>query len=582
MADTRNRGNVSESRLNEDASKALREIFSDASHKKEIPFDAEVLSSLRKKLGDDKVVDAAYDYYKKRLEQIKEKATKFKNALFRKYAGMSENIDTRALVEKARKYTKKYDLTDSEFTMFMKLLMTDKTQASWNIYNIPSTPMSRTLGYSSVVMGDKLNVSDSEMGDLKIILEKDKEYDQLHKQLILQTLVYKDMQIQSLIGKYNPQYNNAYKHVHPVLAALFLPKNAYLEQRMLLSSIAGIVKTKNDGRPITTVYDYETYWDIITDPNQTACVVDNTKTVADLKNRVLLQVKLWEAVMNLRNGRYYADNSDDFMTCIEHCSNSIFDAPDMVYTQDEGTVLRRLMNAFSLRPTCINTSYMSGMPMGGNFGMVPTRYSHTTTLPLVTLRIPPKQSGVNVTIKITDAINQPQWFLEGKTLVPRTIQIAFSRDVLFYYVNRRSKSVNYGFQNKPYIFNAFPMTHSGLDKLNDSTVIADSDIGIEGESYKLRSVVCSMITHIGEAESAVNVITGCASILIPNDDSAQGKTYLYFPRGADSYYEFLDGQGKQHYRSMTPVTILTEPTGPLSFEQMSAKQGSIYIYHKIN
>lgn len=579
MADTRNRGNVSESKLNEDATKALREVFSDASHRKDLPFDAEVLSKLRQKIGDDKIVDAAYDYYKKRLEQIKEKASKFKNALFRKYAGMSENIDTRTLVEKAKKYTKKYDLTDSEFSMFMKLLMTDKTQSSWNAYNIPSTPMSRTLGYSSVVMGDKLNINESEMGDYKIILEKDKEYKQLHKQLILQTLLYKDMQLPALIGKFDPHFNDVYKHVHPVIAALFLPKNQYLEQRMLLSSIAGIVATKSEGRPITTSYDYETYWDIITDPNQTACVVDNTKTVADLKNRVLLQVKLWESVMNLRNGKYYADNSDGFMASIEHCANSIFDAPDMVYTQDEGTVLRRLMNAFSLRPTCINTSYMSGLPMGGNFGMAPTAYSHTTTLPIVTLRIPAKQLGEVPPIKVTDAINQPQWFIEGKNLVPRTIQIAFSRDVLFFYVNRRSRSINYGFQNRPYIFNAFPLSHTGLDKLNDATVIADSDIGIEGSSFKLRSVVCSMVNTIGDDE-AIPVITGCASILIDDKVPAQNKYYLYFPRGADTYFEYKEGEDTK-YKPMTPVTILEESGSSTSFAEMSARQGSIYMYHKV-
>lgn len=584
MTDTRNRGGVSDTKINEDASRALRDIFNRASKDRDMPFDSQIISELKKKLGDEKVVDAAYEYYKKRLEQIKEKAQKFKSALFRKYSTMIDTIDTRVLIEKAKKFSKKYDFNDSEFNMFMKLLMSDKTQSAWNAYNIPATPMSKTLGYSTIAMGDRLQVDESETGDLKIILEKDKEYEVLHKQLILQSFIFRDMQPHSLIGKFLHGINNVYKNIHPVVAALFLIKNPILEERMLLSSLAGIVKTKYDGRPIITKYDYETYWDLITDPNQTACVVDTSKTVADLKNRVLLQTKLWEVVMNLRNAKYYADESNEFIARLESCNNNFFDAPDLIHTHDEGALLKRLLNVFSLRPTYINTAYMAGMPLGSNAGSLAASYSHTTTLPVVTLRIPSRQSDADaVSMKVTDAINQPQWFLEGKNLVPRTIKIVFSRDVLFFYVNRRNKSVDRTYVNRPYIFAAFPASQSGLDKLNDTEVVADAVISIEGEAFDLRSIVCSMTTTINEKDKPLNVITGCAALLIP---TSKGKVewggashYLYYPSNADTYRRVKDGSDDK-YIDMSPVMTLPRSGTAGCFEDLSTRSGTIYVYCK--
>jgi len=567
MADTRNRGHVGD-KLNEDAMKVLNELFRQSS--KELLLDAQVLSSLRKKISDEKIVDAAYDYYKRRLEQIREKAQKFKSALFRKYSAMG--VDTRLMMEKGRKYMKKYDLSESEFTMFMKLLMTDKTQSMYNVYNIPATPMSKTLGYSSVVMGDKLNVSEGEMPDLKIILEKERECKQMHKQLILQTLLYEDCAIQAVSGRFDQNFHNNFKYVHPVIAALFLPKVQYLEERMLLSSISDIIKRKNDNLPIVTKYDYETYWDMITDPNQTACVVDNTKTVADLKNRVLLQCKLWESVMNLRTGKYYADDSAGFLSTVDSCMNNIFDAPDMVYTRDEGTILRRIMNAFSLRPTVINTNYLSGMPMAAtSMSNVPVAYNQITTLPVVTLRIPSAPVAGAAAISIVDAINQPQWFIEGKTLVPRTIKVVHSRDVLFFYVNRRFKSINYARPNQPFIFGAFPPSLSGIETLNDLEVAVPDDVTVEGDSFGLRSVVCVESSDVGTFK---NCIIGTTAIIVSPADPVKGKavSYLmYDPRTASD----LPTIGH------APVDpIARGQPGYLDFDDLVRKQGTVYMYVK--
>lgn len=567
MADTRSRGNVSDVKLNDSAMKAVDKLFLDAA-KGDLPLDAQVLAKLHKELGEEKFVNVAYDYYKKRMEQIREKALKFKNALFRKYSSL--NLDTRMMIEKAKKYVKKYDLNESEFKMFVKFLITDKAHSMYNMFNIPATPMSKTLGYASVAAGDKLNISESDFPDLKVILDEYNTTKDMHKKLILQTLLYQDMGLPALYGKFEPRFDNAYKHVHPVLAALFLPKIKCLEERMLLSSIADIIVAKKENRPITTQYDYETYWDLITDPNQTACVVDNTKTVADLKSRVILQSQIWQDVMNLRVGKYFADHPEQFVSKIDVCNNNLFDAPDLAYTRDEGTVVRRLFSAFSLRPTTIQTSHFTGMPAGvSGLSYTPLAYNQVTTIPMVTFRLPsPQFGGAMPVLRLGDAITQPQWFVEGKTLVPKIIEIIDSSGIVVFHVDRRFKSINRVNKVRPFVFEGFPPTLSNVETLNDTPIEVSDTETVGDKLFALRSAICVEIHDIGALK---NLITGTFAVVFGQDRVP----YIYDPNNA--------GQMVNAPTTPTGPADVTTPIANLSEEdtqQFIRKQATVYFFVK--
>lgn len=581
MADTRLRGNVSEKSIDSHGKEILEKIFKT----RDLLLDQQVLSQLRKSLPDAKVVDAVFDYYKKRLEHIKVKSNKFKQALLRKYA--MSNLTTKQIIEKAKKYTKKYDLSEGEFSMFINLLLNDQTQPYHSIFNIPSTPMSRTLGYSvDAVMGDKLVIGENDLVHFKKIMELEALTKQLHTQLVLQTLTYTDCGPDAINGRFDKLKHNAFVHVHPIIAALFLPKVPYLDEHILLASIANIIKCKNDGKPIMTQHEYELYWDLITDPNQSVCVTDNSKTMEDLKNRVVLQAKLWESVMHLRLGRYYEDDMAGFLSAVEVCQSSIFDAPDLVYTHDEGTILRRILNAFSLRPTVVSISSLSGLPMSiSTLSLPPASYTQITTVPMINLRLPRQLGSAPVsltTVSLTDALNQPQWFIEGKTLVPKSQSIVHSRDVLFFYIDRRFKAFNYASLSKPYVFTGLPPTLSGLDSINDMRVQFNPDVRIGDDDFDLRSVVFVEVTNLGEKGG--KVITGCSTGIVIPADPAKGvaieEYFQYDPQGAGFTHVLADGSQVNY----APVAALRKiglgSTEERAFYPLAERRGTIFMYVK--
>lgn len=578
MADTRNRGNVIDTRSKDIVDKIFKS--------KDLLLDQQVISFLKKDLNESKAVELAYDYYKKRLEYIRAKAAKFMDALLRRYAGV--NLTTRQIIEKAKKYADKHGWTDGEFHMFYNLLVSDRTKPYQSMFNIPSTPMSRTLGYSiDAVMGDKLNITDEDREPLQYIRETDKQYKQLHSRLILQTLMYTDCGRDALIGEFDrtKRSHNSFKYVHPVLAALYIPKISYIEERTLLASISNIVACKSEGKPIQTLHEYELYWDMITDPNQTVSITERVKPMQDLKNRVALQTKLWESVMYLRLGKYYDDDSAGFIDAVAKCQNNIFDAPDMIYTHDEGMIIRRLFNAFSLRPTVVSIASITGMPVAvGGVSMVPPSYSQITTIPMLTLRLPQFAGSNMASINIEDSLNQPQWFIEGKTLVARSQSIVFSRNLIVFYVNRRFKAINFAELNQPYAFKGLPPTLSGVETLNDIKVNCNQDLNIGHDVFGLRSVVCLETATVGNNSKLIVGSTTC--IVRPADPSIGlvNDVYLHYdPQGA-GYSHPLPGGA---YAEYAPVTEIQRDspnvygTGTMrAFYPLAERRGTIFVYVK--
>jgi hypothetical protein len=580
MADTRARGNIGDRAIDSRGKEALDKIFSKQKHGN-LLLDQQVISELKRTLSDSKLVEVVYDYYKKRLEQIKQKANKFKRALLHKYGMANLSIDQ--LVDKAKKYTKKYDLSDGEFNMFMGLLQSDTTHPYNSRFNIPSTPMSRTLGYSvDAIMGDKLSLSERDYPVLKQILEVERETLMLHKQAIIQSITYMDCGPEALNGKYDKDKYNVFKHVHPIIAAMFLPKVPYLDEHMIHASIGNIVKCKKDGLPIVTLPEYELYWDLISDPNHTVCVTDDNKTMEDLRNRFMLQTKLWEAVVNLRQGKYYFNNATDIMLALENCMSSIFDAPDLVYAHDEGTILRRILNTFSMRPTIVSISSLSDAPMAmTTYNIGPASYTQITTVPMVNLRLPRQLGGIYSntkntisTINLTDALNQPQWFIEGKTLIPKTQSIVHSRDVIFFYIDRRYKAFNYSTINQPFMFAGFLPSISGLDTINDTAVNYMESITIGKDSFELRSVIFTEVTDLQQKGGIV--ITGCSAGIVRLEPMTGVKNHLlYDPQGAG--FQHLTTAGT--YESYGPISDL-DTQADKNFVSLSQKRGTIFMYAK--
>lgn len=545
--------------------------------------DVEAINKLKGKFKDSDIVDAIFDGFKKRQKLINKKARKFKQLIFDRYA--VQNLPFHEIVRKAKKYSKKYKMTDDEFQMFFNLAITDKNTMGIR-FNIPNTKISKALGYSALYTTiDKLNIKENELTILQDILKLYGETKTLHSQVVIQSLTYRDCAPEAISGGIRDKglatdKHNFYSYVHPVIAALFFPKIKLLDEHILIANLGYIIKCKHEERPIMTKPDIELYWDLITDPNNHACSMDSA--INDLKNRYILQTHIWDSVLNLRQGHYYNDRLSDFLLAIENCRSNVFDAPDLTYVKDEGTIIRRLLSAFSIRPTIVSTTRLYGLlgtnPYGfGSSHLSAAGLTQVTTVPMITLRLPLNISHKQNAVDLQESLTQPQWFVENKMIVPKAQSIIHSRDVLFFYVGRRFKTINITRLNTPYNFHTLPMTVAGCEALNDHLVQYDPVMTILNDQYQLRSVV-----FVDSAPSKKNLIIGCsAGIVITRKHSLgryQESYIIYDPQGSATMFPYND-----QYKRNNPVTWISGQTplnGTDSFWKRATTRGTIFMYEK--
>ena len=287
--------------------------------------------------------------YKKKMGYIYRKVKKFKNLLLDRYNTL--NLSHTELLAKAKKYQKKYKLTDDEFDMFIILMKTDTSAKYEYGAQIPTTNMAKTLGYDDFLAATStLSVKPEEQSVIEEIVNMYGATKPLHAQIVLQSLTYEDCGPEALVGEFDAKKHNPYSYISPILAALFLQKIKLLDERMLMANIGYIVATKAKGQRIQTLPDFNLYWSMISDENDVAC--HEVNAVQDLKNRYILQTQIWDAVMNLRQGKYYYNelNGLKFMNALENCRNIIHDAPDLTYIKDEGTILENNFKHFLFIP----------------------------------------------------------------------------------------------------------------------------------------------------------------------------------------------------------------------------------------
>jgi len=540
--------------------------------------DFSVLASLRSKYSDQDMIDAIFDGYKDRLDFIMKKARKFKQLMFDRYSRY--NITVPQLMKKARKYKDRYELNEDEFEIFKNFALNDE-KFSPNVVNLPHTAMSKTLGYAAAVAEtDRLRVNPNEMDVLQEILRINAETRPLHSSVTLQSLMYGDMASEALAGKFNAEKNNPYSYVHPVVAALFLPKVQYLDEHMLIANISNIVKCKHEGRNINTKPDYEVYWDLITDPNDTVC--DMSSPLRDLKNRIILQTRLWDSVINLRQGKYYNDRLVEFLLAIDNCRNNIYDVPDLTYVKDEGAIVRRLLSAFSLRPTIVSTTPLYGI-ISNNPYINATSVTQVTTVPMITLRLPINafNRGATAPVKLESAITQAQWFVDNKMLVPKSQNIMYSRDVIFFYVNRRYQTVNISRLNAPYNFNNLPMTVAGLEKLNDREVDYQDTLKIGGDDAFLLKSVVAVNTHqysVPGSTDKQTIITGTRAIM----KDGNGRFVVYDPQSVATADTSGIRPAPIQYADTTTSGTTGVATGGDALAQQIRTAGTVFMYVKAN
>ena len=518
----------------DDIDKEVRSLMKKNADKPRATYS--ILEELKSKFKDEEIVDNIMKKYNEKMKKVKILAEKIKQRLVAKYP----NLTMKEYIEKIAGYKKKYDFDDSEANAIINLIFLSKSDFSNpEVFDVNYNEMSKALGFvpASYNLSGKLHVKKDEVEQLQMINTIASATKELHDQVTLQSLIYRDCEEVAIQTEgFDKSKINVFSFIHPVVAALFIPKFELLDQHMLLAGIAKIVAHKTVGQELQTQPEYELYWDIATDPAETACV-NKTKPFTDLVNRCNVQTKLWEAVLNLRQGKYYTNDLSSFIMAIDNCKASVFDAADLAYVKDEGTIMRKLLAAFSIRPTIVITMPVYGItPLTSHISSVST--SHITTLPMITIRIPTTigqnpEEGIDLG---TQALSQQQLYIHHRQLTVKQQQILYSRELLIFYVHRRYQSFNTARLTDPYRITYLPVTMNQFERLHDVKIGVPYD-GLEipeksnrdKQSFNLRSVITVETRDINQDKdckenncdnkNSGKIIVSCAALIRKNPNA---------------------------------------------------------------
>jgi len=207
----------------------------------------ELMDELKHKFKDTDIVDSIMSKYNEKLERVRKLARKIKERLVQKHP----NLSTKEYIKKVEGYKEKYGFDDSEMSAIINMIFMDKKNVDFEVNdNMTYNEMSKALGFvpASYNLTNKLNFKKDEIDAIQGIIALHGMSKEIHNQVILSHLVHPGVCQQTLTQF--PLYIsdkskvNVFEFVHPVVAALFLPKIDILEKHMLLASITNIVKAK--------------------------------------------------------------------------------------------------------------------------------------------------------------------------------------------------------------------------------------------------------------------------------------------------------------------------------------------------
>ncbi len=463
------------------------------------------MTELRNKYSDDKIFDMIQEAYFEKLSLIRKRAVKFTKLIERKYGTFGYPLHI--ILNKALKYKKKYNLDDDTFELFRQhYLKSLNMRNNPNKYDVlvPNTNMAKVFG-DDPYNNNKIHINDS---DHRIVKEIINLYDLNRanwQQVTLQSITYEyfySIMLYNLNDKnkqIDPKITNFSSFIHPVIAAMFLPKISKFDEYFLFTNLAYILRCKYLGEPITTYHNYLMLYNLVTDPTDVVCSADSP--LKDIINRVLLQINLWKNVLRLRQGGFYDTYNSfvaaDLMVNIDNCKLSTYDAPDLMMIGDENVMIRRLLNSLSFRcatiysiPTTIPLFNPTNMGYNQNLQVstlhIPVNYTQVSKVPMIYIRLlPTLQQNLlgqnNQTITVQNALSTTQPIMYNGKLESRIMTVVSTDNVLIVVIPRRTyKPLSSNIYNLPAVFNFANMPHHafGLEVLNNTKVLVDKMIRV--------------------------------------------------------------------------------------------------------
>jgi hypothetical protein len=476
--------------------------------------------TLRRKYPNDSTLyEKVMEAFSERARDVRRTARKFYNLIMKNVLeGSTSGHTLYSILSLAKSYAKENGLSPAEMEEFRRLVETklssdvdEQPKEDKSLFPSPNvTSFSKLLGTVAVESNNGLQLKSSEYGVLDEIVKIYATTRTLHASVIIQSMLHQDCSAISLDGKYDPNRHNPAVHVNPLLFALFVPKFNSVDERMLLSNIANVVKAKYQKESIGTLPDYRLFYALVTDKNDVVC--DSESPIKDLRNRVLLQQHLWSSVIAIRAGKYFDATASEFVNAIDNCKFSVY-SPEVANMGDESMILKRLFAAFSFNPiTVVSAPLYNSMNYDqyNSVGYTQEVYN----VPYLQINVPPS-AAISTPISINDVLNQTVYEFKNNTFVQRQRRIHSADEIVAVSLSRKFRTPKIPNNNALPFYAALPLTISGYETINQSKIDIPPSIPVGESNYQLRSAVfAEMILPVSLAGDGVPNAAGMEEVMV--------------------------------------------------------------------
>ena len=543
-----------------------------------------------RKMSDDKVEDMVSKLMDAR-ERVKKYASKFIQKMETSYG----YYDVPTIVKKAYKYADKHKLSTAERDAVVTAAVKGDV---FNVYNplneVKYSEMSKFMGIETPA-GQVLNIQSKDYAVLSEIVKMFETSKILHMDIKNQLALYRECAPEAINTRYDPARHNLSTHIHPVIVALFLPQIQAVDKRMLITNIGRIVLQRSTPyiNKHVRLYDnllpqeLEQEWqltcDIVYDPNSLAYFSEDTP-ITNMLKRYRIQIELWKNVLNLRQGKVFSagydveDGITGLLRVLSQYDWTFFDSPEMYHVQDEGTILRKLLAVFSVRPLVARIQSTTPVSAMASATANLSRIQKTTFIrvPIINVRLPISQQALMInstpisspqqpvrTVTLANQLQSEDLFFENRMLIPKTRSIIHCNDLLCFYVNRRYQALNKLQTNMQFNYTVVPYQMNTLTQtaINDHPVLHSENMSVNNSPFILRSVVTVY-------RPPVNVAIAAGSSAIVYDNTTNNKVYYYNPLLSNTQPE------------KCPYSEINRDDGnaDTSAVQISQKYGTVFVY----
>jgi hypothetical protein len=337
--------------------------------------------------------------------------------------------------------------------------------------------------------------------------------------------------------------------------------------------------------------EFELAHDIAYDPNSLEHFADHTP-ITNIIKRYRCQVELYKSILNLRQGRYYStgygkdDGISGFLRVINEQDWTFFDSPDLYHVQDEGTVLRKLLAVFSVRPTFTQLTSFGQRYGLGHSNITNMAKTRLMNIPIVNIKLPLDLSGSSNPqhISLTRALTQTDTFIEHRSIVPKNKSVIYSNQVCFFYANRKYQAVNFTALDATLSMKycALPTPVMNTTRTNTTNIVFDDNLRIGRDWFELRSVCMLQRPPL----NGLDIPTGASAAIRFRDPNSRQVSYFHYnPSNASiQFHDTSLPAGASQYRSNDPVTYIPEydptPNG-MGFKTEAEERGTIFFYSKL-